>query len=484
MGNVQVILTKSGFLDYRQCAKSYWLKLNRPHEVDWPAPGAFAQMLIRQGFEIEEQVRLIVSGWPHRDDCSFQMTFQANGLEARADLVHRHADGSIDLYEIKSSTGLKGSGGDHVEDVAFQTIVAERGGLTVRHAHVIHVNKHYVRSGDIDPHQLLVIVDVTIEVRERYTDLAREIDDALAFLSLPELDEAGCSCRFIGNPANHCVTFERFNPAIRRPSVYVLPRVSANKLKAWEAEGRFDINSLTAADLTPLQRPVLEAVITGQPVINHPALRRFIDQLEWPLHFYDYETFASAIPLADGHRPHAAMAVQFSLHRLEASGALSHHEFLADGPGQQRALVEALEACIGAEGSVISWNKSFEATCNKTMAALLPDKASFLERLNARTHDLMEPFATDYVDARFGGSTSIKKVLPVLVPTLAYSDTDVHDGTGAMEAWVKFIGCADPVEKAELRRQLLAYCKLDSLAMVEIYRCLRVTAQQPDSASG
>ena len=82
----------------------------------------------------------------------------------------------------------------------------------------------------------------------------------------------------------------------------------------------------------------------------------------------------------------------------------------------------------------------------------------------------MDVFKAHYVHPDFRGSVSIKRVLPVLCPELAYSETDVHDGTGAILAFTEMAECTDPVRSAELRRQLLAYCKLDTFAMVSIFR--------------
>lgn len=467
-----MVLTKSGFLDYRRCAKSFWVRTHRPDEVEQPAPDPFALMLMRQGYEVEDLVRDLVAAWADADQCRFQVTFQATGLKARSDLVRHNPDGSLDIFEVKSSTSTK----DHIDDATFQTLVMERAGETVRSINIVHLNKEYVRAGDIDPAALLIFADVSEQVRDRLPLLCPEIDQALAFLAEPTLDENGCSCLFVGNPADHCSTFSRFNPGVVPPSLYILPRISKSKLEKFHSEDRFELSAIAPTELTARQALVLRAAVENQPVINKEKIASFLDDLKWPLHFYDYETFGSAIPIADGHRPHEQMPVQFSLHRLDQKGVITHFEYLADRPGMQHDLVDALEAVIDLDGSVISWNMSFENACNKRMARLLPAKAPFLANVNERTRDLMVPFEDDYVDARFGGSTSIKEVLPVLVPHLAYSTTEVHDGTGAMEAWLKLTKSDDEAERADLRRQLLAYCALDSIAMVEIMAVLRAAA--------
>lgn len=466
-------LTKSAFLDYRACSKSLWLRHNRPDAIDWPAPGSMVRMLMRDGYAVETQVRELVKGWPDPHQLSFQRVFDAASCYARADLVREHADGSLDIYEIKGSTSLKSSSGDdHIDDVGFQVAVARMLGLVVRSAHIIHVNGDYVRSGPVLPSELLKIVDVTSEIEDRREALAVEIASAIALLGTPEIDEQGCSCRLLGSVDRHCASFDYFNQDLVQPTAHCLPRISRPRLSELDKEGRLSIHDVTEDDVTASQLPILRALQTGEPVINRPSIQAFLGKLSWPLFFYDYETFASAIPLADGYRPQQKMPVQFSLHRLDKDGGIAHFEFLADAPGQEEALVLALRDAVGETGSAVVWNEGFEKSCNRILADLLPEHAGFLEQLNRRTVDLMVPFKADYVHPDFCGSTSIKNVLPVLCPHLQYPKDAVHDGTSAMEAWIEMIETTDVNKRSQLKSELLAYCHLDSLAMVEIYQVL------------
>ena len=78
-----------------------------------------------------------------------------------------------------------------------------------------------------------------------------------------------------------------------------------------------------------------------------------------------------------------------------------------------------------------------------------------------------------YVDIAFGGSTSIKKVLPVIVPDLSYDKMEVANGTDAMEAFTGMLNLAVGCERKKLRHEMLKYCKLDTLAMVKIFESLK-----------
>jgi hypothetical protein len=80
----------------------------------------------------------------------------------------------------------------------------------------------------------------------------------------------------------------------------------------------------------------------------------------------------------------------------------------------------------------------------------------------------------------FRGRTSIKPVLPTLVPTLSYKDLAVQDGATASAIWNNpVMGHHDAADIDRVRRDLLTYCALDTRAMVEIFRSLRDIVREP-----
>ena len=64
------------------------------------------------------------------------------------------------------------------------------------------------------------------------------------------------------------------------------------------------------------------------------------------------------------------------------------------------------------------------------------------------------------------GSYSIKNVLPALVPKLSYNDMEISDGGMASNAWLSMWEIENLEETEKIRKALLEYCKLDTLAMV------------------
>jgi hypothetical protein len=107
------------------------------------------------------------------------------------------------------------------------------------------------------------------------------------------------------------------------------------------------------------------------------------------------------------------------------------------------------------------------------MAYMYPKYKSKLFNLDARFIDLADVFQKGYCyNKAMGGSFSIKSVLPALFPndpTLDYhSLTDVHKGDEASKAYLE-LSKLDKETYDRIRESLLAYCKLDTYAMVKIY---------------
>jgi hypothetical protein len=107
----------------------------------------------------------------------------------------------------------------------------------------------------------------------------------------------------------------------------------------------------------------------------------------------------------------------------------------------------------------------------------VPHLADFLHGLNERMVDLMEPISAGmWVHPAFEGSTSIKKVLPVVAPELAYDLLEIGHGSVATLRWKQCVVDEAPpvgVDPEEAFDHLRAYCRQDTLGMVRIWEHLR-----------
>ena len=230
--------------------------------------------------------------------------------------------------------------------------------------------------------------------------------------------------------------------------------------------------------LSKKQRTQVDAAKSGKTLIEREKIAERMDAWEYPLHFLDYETFAYAIPQFDGIRPFQQMCFQYSLHTIDKLGDEPiHAQFLSHGQDDPpRALAASLKSAMASGiGTVLVWYEAFEKTRNSEMAIMFPEYAEFFEEVNAKTYDLMKIFSDNlYIDPEFKGRSSIKKVLPVLVPELSYKDLDIGDGMTATIKWFHAAKRGLPENEREtIFADLEKYCFRDTIAMVEIVNRLK-----------
>ncbi|MGC1517061.1 MAG: DUF2779 domain-containing protein, partial [Maribacter sp.] len=330
-----------------------------------------------------------------------------------------------------------------------------------------------VKQGVIVPNELLEITEVTEVVDAIYSSVVNQINAASNFINKEVINEMICSCKY-KTRSNHCDAFSYFNSNITEYSIYEIGRISAKKVGSLVDNEQLAIIDISADfELNVNQQTQVASVKQEQPKINEANIKRELDKLKFPLHFIDYETYASAIPRLDGLSPHKHLTFQVSIHTLTEDGTLTHFEYLLDTMKMPIDMLKAMQDFTGSTGTFVSWHASFEIGRNKDLMAWLPQFTSYLTYINEHTFDLETIFKKDYIDYRFHGSSSIKKVLPVLCPDISYSDLDVNNGTMALDTWGRMVLDKDFNENIEAtRKNLLDYCKLDTLAMVEIYRFL------------
>ncbi|OYW43869.1 hypothetical protein B7Z28_00525, partial [Candidatus Saccharibacteria bacterium 32-45-3] len=364
----------------------------------------------------------------------FQSRLEWGKYNCLPDIVNVVGYNEVDLYEIKSSTRVKE---EHLYDLAFQRGVIEANGFTIRKIFVIYVNNKYIRHGDINSEDLTKMDDVTLAVHNLTAFTESNMPLALETMKSSTMPDP--------NP----IFLSKLGDKREWQTIY-------DSLEEIEDQGYTD----------------------AQPTINASAINRFLGELEYPLYFLDYETMSAVVPYFDGHRPYQQVPSQYSLHILDSPDAeLRHVEYLhRENTDPSQAIAQHLIKAIGTCGSIITWNMSFEKSCNVTLGLLNPEFADTMAAINERIVDLMIPFKPKngwYSDPRFEGSASIKKVLPVVVPSLSYKDLDIQNGGAAQALWMQAVLDGTRDDKEKIIDDLIKYCRLDTLAMVEIYDALK-----------
>ncbi len=491
LGDVLRNLSKSRLLSFRQCPKRLWLELHRPElKQDTAATqasyqtghqvGAVARRIydpegtgaLAEGYrEALERSRTLLA----EPRIVFEAGAAAEGAIAFADIllpVRRDGRQGWRMVEVKSSTRVKDY---HHDDAAIQAFVFRAAGVALDAIAIARIDTNWIYPGEGRYDGLLVEEDLTDEAMARAPEVRGWLAGAQEVAALPgePAIRTGkhCSSPFECGFAAYCQGQE---PRPRFPAS-VLPR-RMGALRAYiEEHAVTELEAVPDSLLNPVQRRVRDHTLSGQPYFDASRAAAALARHPLPALFLDFETIALAVPVWAGTRPYQQVPFQFSLHRLEAAGALTHTSFLGlDGSDPSGAFAESLVAACGGTAPVFVYNASFERGRIEDLAKRFPSLKQPLLGIAGRLVDLLPITRQFYYHPAQAGSWSIKAVLPTVAPDLDYAALDgVKDGALAQAAYAEAIRPETPPErKAALQASLLAYCRLDTLAMVRLWQHL------------
>ncbi|MHB9150773.1 MAG: DUF2779 domain-containing protein [Thermoleophilia bacterium] len=482
-------LSKSRFQTGLHCHKKLWLSCFEPGLAD--PVDEVRQAIFDQGHRVGELARARFPGGvlvaeDHTQSaaalrttaelvaagarCLYEAAFEYNGVLVRADVIARRPDGRWDLVEIKSTGKAKP---EHVTDVAIQLYVLEGAGLTVGAAGVLHLDTGYVYPGGAyDLERLFSLVDVTEEARAFLPDVPALLAEMRAMLAgdCPNIRVGKrCTQPYDCDFRGHCHDYLPEFP------VTEIPRIDAEVLDALLADGIWSMREVPSdyLGLNETQTAACALVREGVPRFG-PELAETLRRLTYPLHFLDFETVATSLPVYPGTHPYQALPMQWSCHTLHADGSLEHREFLHEDPSDpRRSFAESLLGRLPRLGRVVVYS-SYENTVLSSLTADLPDLSAPIADLQDRLFDLL-PLVRRFVrHPEFHGRASLKNVLPALVDDLSYHGLTIQNGAVAgLRYAAAFADDTSNDERRQVFDDLRAYCATDTLALVRLFETLR-----------
>ncbi len=490
-------LSKSLYVRGLQCPKSLWLKKYKRDVLDQntdPAifetgnmVGELACELFGGGKRIkfdsssfDKKIAQTENFIKNGEKAIYEATFCFDEILVMVDIL-QVVDGKLIINEVKSSTNLDSV---YIDDASIQYYVISSLGYEVEHVNVIHINKQYIRGEKLELDKLFTVNDVTDQILSMQSDVAKNIKKLKETINddvEPNLDiGVHCFKPYECDGMNYCWCKQRKIPD--GTSVFNIAKI--NKKKATELYQNGIVNIADIKDIDAFnanQQIQIKAQISGEEFVDKAGIREFLDTLSYPLYHLDFETFQQVVPQFVGLRPYEQIPFQFSIHKDDGKGNLEHFEFLAEpGTDSRYELALNLIKFIPQDACVLAYHASFEKGVIQNLAASFPQFSSHLMSIHSNIKDLEIPFAKKfYYHPKMHGSSSIKKVLPAIVPSFkdAYTNLNlIHNGGEAMSEYAKLKGKTRG-EQDVIRKALLAYCKLDTLAMVKVLEKLREVAR-------
>jgi len=400
------------------------------------------------------------------------------------DFLVRNEQGTYDIVEVKSKTSIrkKTKKAEIYEDlqadawlqhVVVQQVLKE---LYSNKISIAYLDKTYQKSWDIAPQDIVIIDDVSQDIMQQETVL----QTIKTIKRNIQLDKDQFQSIY---PYAWEYPLLYFGQKPELWSILTIPRITSSKKKLLELYDQWKrmITDLDHDDIELLSWGKADSAFVrfiqlfhAGKTLDTTAITQQLQSLTYPLYFYDYETTTTPIPLFEWTSPRQQVVVQYSLHKIDKDGTVTHHEWLLNHKEtSNKRIIDKLIADLTQTKTwtYIVWYKWFENTRNTETWVLYPEHAAAFEHINNNTFDLMDIFKDMlYFDPAFGWSCSIKKVLPVLTD-ISYDWLDIGNGWAAADA-LQSLAKKDltPDTVTKIRHDLLRYCRQDTRAMVAIWQ--------------
>ncbi len=485
---------------------------------------------------IKDKVQILYQPTFQFGDCLVRADFMVwNGKGY--DLIEAKAKSSI-RKSIKDDGEDKKIGNiesKFINDASFQVyvinkVLEQNNFWKIINVYFAYLNKEYIKNGPLDIWQL-IIQDLAgnskeIEVTQRnkpvsvivndtllsYTDIEAKLEQMRKYLLLTE-EEA--NKQFLRSWTRYADYFWPFDDKESKPFWTVMGmwihHSNASYIQDLYYQDRTILADLTDDEIEWFNDNAQQFIArykqckkSGRPIVNQDRIKEIFAWFTYPICFYDYESINVPVPFLDHTRPYMQTIVQYSLHKYYQDGSMKHYgwvfvweweyscttieidnnlnkvDYECDRAitGRYKDLLKQMLVDIGDDlhkSTFIVWHEWFENTRNKEIVQLFPDLADAYLAINNNTYDLKK-IVSDwyYFNTACKGSSSIKKVLPVLVPWMDYTTLEIGRWDIAMVALHDLItNNTLENERNQVIINLLKYCGQDTLAMVKIFESVK-----------
>jgi hypothetical protein len=482
MGSKQ--LTKSRFIHATQCPKLLWLKAHAKETLTTDEDRR--NFMMEQGTAISELAHnLFPKGTKIDDNLSyydkltkttarlkkntpiFEGVFLFQNLFCMVDILQKTND-QWTIIKIKSATRIKEL---HIKDIAFQYYLLKQLNIPINDCYIYHINTSYDRNNTLDIKQLFTKANITEQVLNIQPRIKKDIDSYRQILLKKTAPNAP-----IGK---HCLTpfpchaYNQCWKEIPKKSIFNVHGLPMAKKLEHYTLGNINLNTLNSKEFTKKSQKI--QIICEQEdldYINIEQIIKFIESLNYPLSFLDFEAFQTAIPPFNHTHPYQQIPFQYSLHIQKKTKPFTHQHFIGNGQDDPRyTLTTQLIKDIPKTGHIVVFNRQYETDILQHLATLIPEYSQQLNNLCKRMIDLATPFQKGHIYLReMNGNYSLKSILPAMITTKESHTNTIDSGFYANMAYHNII----QDKKTKIHTDLLKkYCHQDTLSMVQIIEQLK-----------
>lgn len=476
----------------------------------------------------------------------YQPWFLVDNLFVRWDYLKLNENWNYDLIEIKAKTHVRKEKthqkiknknyweleNKFMSDISFQKyvinkVLAENWLWEIENFYYAYLNWNYKKIWNIDLNKIIVLdqVDIESKVLLLWENSDKEFtrkDFLLTSLIIEETIKQMRKELILDEDAFNKIHFFSWSKYLEYFwkdrdfwTIYWKGLTSPVAVRKLHFENKTLIDELSQEDQKLFNKSDWSIWSARQYIINYleakqkwdlidsESIKLELDDIKYPICFYDYETLCVPIPFLDNTSPYQQVVVQYSLHKVYKNGDIEHFWWVLVWDWEKNVkqlkieentnkvdfesekvitwsykdLLDEFVADIWEDfdKTFIVWYKAFENTRNNEIAETFDVLRSKFEMINENTYDLMDIFSKwYYYSLDFKGSSSIKYVLPALVTEMSYDWMWVPNWLVAMNTLNQIFEWKLTWEEKEKQiENLLLYCWQDSLAMYKIYEKIK-----------
>ena len=404
-------------------------------------------------------------------DPIFEASFLFNNVHIQIDILIPKEDGSYKAIEVKSSSKLKP---EYLEDTAIQYHVVDgEGKIKITEYEVWHIN---TQGSKTNIFTAVSVLDQIIPMKESVEKMRTEAQATIDRTEAPVISVGKHCDKPYGCPFKH-ICWKAIED--KKDHILHLPFFE----KKWELysqgvetmdDERFKVGEYSHPE-------ILNAIKTNSLFIKPKEILDIFSQWQAPFHFFDFEALMHYLPIFEGTRPYEQVAIQYSLHVMNDFSQrenYTHKEWLHDNlSSPKKILIDKLIEDLGTEGSIVTYNMTYEKTRVKDLIKLVEDDETKVKLLSIidRFVDLKDVIKDNLYHPDFKGGFSLKVVSPTLLgfENGGYTDSLIKSGSEVTRYYLEFINTSDLSRKEELRQAFLKYCGYDTINLILLTHWIR-----------
>ena len=488
-------LSKSSFVRSVQCLKSFHLYkhhyyLKDPISKDKQAifsrgidVGKLAQQLFPGGIDVSpENIRdyeqsvertrqLIDSG----ENIIYEAAFIYNEVLVAVDLLVKENNQWF-AYEVKSSLKISGA---YVLDASLQYYVIKNCLPQLEDFFIVVLNGDYILEDELKIDELFRKKSILVDAKKNLSFIENRVSAAKSIAENPRIPDikigAHCFKPYV------CDFFGSCWKNIPDKNIFTLNSLGIEKQLELYEQGIININDIR--DLKGIAESLQKQVLSFQQqskIIDHQKINVFLNEVKYPLAFFDIELYTPAIPVFKGTKPYQQLPFLFSIHVLNTSESNLNHDYFYALPGEDPRL-SFVESCINKLKNIetiIVFDDNLERTIINALIKQFPNHQTELELIRSKLLDISTIFTQlHYFEPSCIGSFTLKNLYSKIIGDAMFEQLKISSGTQASYTYNALQKEENEIIKNASENDLIEYCKADTFACAQLFKHIQKSIQ-------